>query len=319
MRAVFIHDQAILRDSHIDAESPSSTWHLMPATLEAVRMLGSSEALVFIYGSQDSGADRANEESGEADHGRALSVLVQQIEAGGGRVDGLILCPHHGDSACRCWGEFPSLLWLPALQFDLPLDQCYVVGDRERDVITARAAGAWPVIVLGGRSIGEVFGNRPECKGSPIAPDLTTAVDYIGVEEDITRQLGHARQPALVLPAEEKLLEARDALPRLIITSDKAESLRTRVLNTRAKLRDTLRWLTFLALGALGVSLGIAYLLTHLYRVAPFPRFVYYLTLQFIPRALRGALFIAFGIGVVILAVRSFLRSTNVWLRPPLG
>jgi len=88
--------------------------------------------------------------------------------------------------------------------------------------------------------------------------------------------------------------------------------MQTRLRKARVQLRDLTRWLTFFVLGALGLSLGIAYILTHLYREAPFPDFVYYVSLQFIPRLLRGALFIAWGIGVIVLAVRSFYRSANL-------
>jgi tellurite resistance protein TehA-like permease len=56
------------------------------------------------------------------------------------------------------------------------------------------------------------------------------------------------------------------------------------------------------------LSLGIAYLLTHLYRVQPFPEFVYYLTLQFIPRPVRAALFILTGVGAVAVSLRAFLN-----------
>ena len=62
----------------------------------------------------------------------------------------------------------------------------------------------------------------------------------------------------------------------------------------------------------MGLSLGIAYLLTHLYRMQRFPAYIYYITLQFIPRPLRGALFILWGAGVLFLAVRSFARSANM-------
>ena len=79
-------------------------------------------------------------------------------------------------------------------------------------------------------------------------------------------------------------------------------------------MRDIGRWLTFLVLGAVGFSLGIAYMLTHLYRIQPFPEFVYYVTLQFIPRPLRGALFIAWGGGALVLALRSFRRSAGLEL-----
>ena len=61
------------------------------------------------------------------------------------------------------------------------------------------------------------------------------------------------------------------------------------------------RWLILLLMGITFVSLGIAYLMTQIYRTQPFPEYVGTLTLQFIGRTERGLLFI--GIGVVISAV----------------
>lgn len=63
------------------------------------------------------------------------------------------------------------------------------------------------------------------------------------------------------------------------------------------------RWLVALVLGITILSLGAAYVLVELYREQPFPDFVYYITLQFLPRALRAILFVAFGGGVVALSL----------------
>lgn len=315
MKAVFIHERVILRDSHIDPHSPVETWQLMPATQEAIRMLGRDGALVFVYTSRADGEAGTSARLDEEGHDHALDALVRQVEAGGGRVDGIITCPHATSASCRCWGDSPAVFLVPAFQFGFKLDECYVLAESQRDVMTAYAAGALPILVLCGRTVGQVLGNGPERKDYPIATDLTTAVSYIAVEEEIAQELGHPRQAAPATPAEDILFGEPAALPYLAITSAQAESIRARALKTRAQLRDTIRWLTFFVLGGVGVSLGIAYLLTHLYRVTPFPAFVGTLTLQFIPRPLRGALFIAIGVGVVALAVRSFVRSTKVWWR----
>ncbi len=63
------------------------------------------------------------------------------------------------------------------------------------------------------------------------------------------------------------------------------------------------RWLVVLLAGITILSLGAAYLLVEMYREQPFPDFVYYLTLQFLPRAVRAILFGALGIGVVAFAL----------------
>lgn len=303
MKAVFVHRNCLLRDSRIDPSSPPSSWRLTPATVEAVRLLADGNRLVFMYGHRPASPD------GSAEDG--LEALVRQVEAGGGRIDGLLLCPHGEDAPCRCWGEVPGIFWLAATQFNLQLAECYALGDAQRDVAAACAAGIRPLMVLCQRTIGEVLGNLPNRKDFPIAIDLTQAVNYIGVEEDISRQLGRPRSVGLPVPPEEALPASPDALPVISVTSAVGQGQRARVARSHAQLRDIARWLTFFVLGAVGLSLGIAYLLTHMYRMQPFPDYVYWITLQFIPRALRGIIFVAWGIGVILLALRSLYRSTT--------
>ena len=59
------------------------------------------------------------------------------------------------------------------------------------------------------------------------------------------------------------------------------------------------RWLVVLLAGVTVLGLGIAYFAVELYRAQPFPDFVYYLTLQFLPRLVRAVLFGALGFGLV--------------------
>lgn len=69
------------------------------------------------------------------------------------------------------------------------------------------------------------------------------------------------------------------------------------------------RWLALLLVGITFVSLGIAYLMVQMYRNQPFPWFVGYLTLQFIDRPIRGAMFIVVGAVVSGLAILQLNRS----------
>ena len=313
MKGVFVHRDSVLRDSRLDPRSSPETWRLTPATLEAMRSLAAEDTLVFILGVSPA----ATSEQSEGGHDTlGLDMLVKQVEAAGGRIDGLISCEHGAQAACKCWGEYPGALWVAASQFSLRPNECYVLGDSVRDAVAAYAAGARPMIVLCARTIGEVLGNLPDHKDLPMAMDLTTAVRYIAVEEEITRQLGHTRNPATPIPSDEVLYADTTVLPTIKLTSPLAQSLQARLRRARVQLKDMARWLTFFVLGVVGLSLGIAYMLTHLYRVQPFPEFVYYITLQFIPRPLRGALFIIWGAGVILLAVRSFYRSANIAFWP---
>jgi uncharacterized cofD-like protein len=64
------------------------------------------------------------------------------------------------------------------------------------------------------------------------------------------------------------------------------------------------RWLGLLVLGVAVMGLGIAYLLREAYLTYTFPGAAYYLTLQFIPRYLRGLLF---------MALSGWLLLTSIW------
>jgi len=313
MKAIFVHKNCVLRDSHIAPESDPEGWRLTPATLEAVRALASDTTLVFFYDVAQEG--QPDDDSGHSHgDGHALQTLVRQVEAAGGRVDGLITCPHKDEGECACWGAQGGIFWAPAIEFDLHLNECYVLADSVADVTPAYAVGARPLMVLCERSIGAILGNLPDHKDFPVASNLTTAVSYIEVEEEIARQLGHARTPAHSAPPDEIAQAPVDTLPIIKATSSIAQSVQARLRKSRVQMRDLTRWLSFFVLGALGLSLGIAYLLTHLYRVQPFPQFVYFVTLQFISRPVRGALFILLGALVIWVALRSFYRSMRLGL-----
>ena len=64
------------------------------------------------------------------------------------------------------------------------------------------------------------------------------------------------------------------------------------------------RWVLLLLAGLVLLSLGSAYALVDLYRAVPLPGAVWFLTLQFLPRLVRAALFGALGAGLCGLALR---------------
>ena len=53
------------------------------------------------------------------------------------------------------------------------------------------------------------------------------------------------------------------------------------------------RWLLLLLVGVAIMGLGFGYFLREVYVTYTFPGLVYYVTLQFIPRYVRGALFVS--------------------------
>jgi phosphomannomutase/phosphoglucomutase len=64
------------------------------------------------------------------------------------------------------------------------------------------------------------------------------------------------------------------------------------------------RWVLTLLIGVICLGLGVVYLLVEFYRNVSLPAWVYYLTLQFIPQWQRGALFLAVGLALFVVAAR---------------
>ena len=55
------------------------------------------------------------------------------------------------------------------------------------------------------------------------------------------------------------------------------------------------RWLALVLIGVAIMGLGFGYILREVYATYTFPDWVYYVTLQFLPRLVRAALFIVRG------------------------
>jgi uncharacterized cofD-like protein len=70
------------------------------------------------------------------------------------------------------------------------------------------------------------------------------------------------------------------------------------------------RWLVLLMVGMILISLGIGYALRNFYSSGVrFPGITYYLTLQFVDRYVRAALFGALGVGIILYALYKLTQS----------
>jgi lipopolysaccharide heptosyltransferase II len=65
--------------------------------------------------------------------------------------DGFYYCPHHPDDHCSCRKPEPGLLVRARNDFGIDLKRSFVVGDKEADILLAKAVGATSVHVATGR------------------------------------------------------------------------------------------------------------------------------------------------------------------------
>src|SRR5690242_1902719 len=105
-------------------------------------------------------------------------ALQRAAAQAGGRIDAFFFCPHAAEAACQCRKPEPGMLVEVARRFNVGLEETYMVGDAQRDVQAAAAAGAKPVLVLTGKGRKTYAdGNLPE--GTQVFPDLAAFAEYL--------------------------------------------------------------------------------------------------------------------------------------------
>jgi heptosyltransferase-2 len=65
--------------------------------------------------------------------------------------DGFYYCPHHPDEHCSCRKPEPGLLLRARNDFGIDLKRSFVVGDKESDMLLAKAVGAGAIHVATGK------------------------------------------------------------------------------------------------------------------------------------------------------------------------
>ena len=86
--------------------------------------------------------------------------------------DDFYYCPHHPDEHCPCRKPEPGMLLNARSEHRIDLKRSYVIGDKELDMLLARAVGAKGVLVQTGEA-------KESADADYIAKDLAGVVDFI--------------------------------------------------------------------------------------------------------------------------------------------
>jgi len=113
-------------------------------------------------------------------------VIQEALAKDQAHLDALYYCPHHPEGrdiyrcSCQCRKPAPGMLLQAAQDMGLDLSRSYLVGDTEKDMATAQAAGAKGVLVQTGygqrTAAGIVLRDGGPCH---VADDLLAAVAWI--------------------------------------------------------------------------------------------------------------------------------------------
>jgi len=175
MKLVILDRDGVINfDSDQFIKSPEE-WKPIPGSLAAIARLNQQGYRVVVATNQSGigrglfGMDMLN-----AIHDKMLKAAAQA----GARIDAVFFCPHTNADGCDCRKPKSGMLHEIATRYNTDLTGVPVVGDSLRDLQSASAAGAQPMLVMTGKGVKTATDPAlpPE---TLLFPDLAAAAAHI--------------------------------------------------------------------------------------------------------------------------------------------
>lgn len=105
------------------------------------------------------------------------SRLIDLLAAEGIALEGIHVCPHGPDDACRCRKPLPGLVEQASRDLGFDPREAIVIGDKACDVELGRAIGATSILVRTGEGARTERGGT--CHPDWVADDLLAAAEWV--------------------------------------------------------------------------------------------------------------------------------------------
>jgi len=166
-------DGVINHDSDDFIKSPEE-WQPIDGSLEAIALLNEHGYKVAVITNQ-SGVARGLFDNTmlEKIHAKMRQMAAEK----GGKIDAIYFCPHGPDDGCACRKPKPGLLESFAAEKNVSLSGMTVIGDSLRDIQSAQAVGAIPILVKTGKGQ-KTLTDNPDLN-IPVFENLYAAAKHI--------------------------------------------------------------------------------------------------------------------------------------------
>ncbi len=150
----------------------------LPQAVEAIKKLRANGFIILVVTNQ---AAIARGFFTEADLATAHKALLKKFADAGAPIDGVYYCPHLPDGdvpeyavECDCRKPKPGLLLRAADDHNVDLARSYAVGDGERDIQAAQAAGCRAAVLVEPSPQ-----DAAETAAEVVVPHVAAAADWI--------------------------------------------------------------------------------------------------------------------------------------------
>jgi D-glycero-D-manno-heptose 1,7-bisphosphate phosphatase len=171
------------RDGVINRNSPDyikrpEEFEFLPGSREALRRLTASGFDIIVITNQSAlGRGLMTREGLEDVHRR----MIASIEAAGGRILDIFICPHQPGDGCRCRKPEPGLALDARRRHRVDFSTAVMIGDSAADIECARRAGVGSTLLVRTGNGAAAAEELAACGCQPdfIADDLSQAAGWI--------------------------------------------------------------------------------------------------------------------------------------------
>ena len=150
-------------------------WKPIPGSLEAIARL-TREGWRVVVATNQSGLSRGLFEMATLN---AIHAKMHKAAMGaGGRIEAVFYCSHSAEMDCACRKPKAGMYLEISTRYASDLKEVPVIGDSMRDVLSAVAVGAKPVLVKTGKGIKTLaVGGLPP--NTPVFENLAEAINHL--------------------------------------------------------------------------------------------------------------------------------------------
>lgn len=139
-QALFLDRDGIINHDPGDYTKSVGEFHILPQAIALLQWATSLGIPVIVITNQ-AGIDKGL--YAESDLDAMHQALFAAGQSASFHIDAILFCPHHPEYSGRCFCRKPGhLLFQKALsKYGLTASKCLMIGDKERDIEAAKAAG----------------------------------------------------------------------------------------------------------------------------------------------------------------------------------
>jgi len=153
-KAIFLDRDGVLNKDRSDYVKNIHELEIFPNIGKYIKLINDEEFLVIVISNQ-SAIGRKLTTKNEVE--RIHDSLQEYLKKWSAKIDAFYYCPHHPQDNCECRKPKPGLLIRAANDFNIDLQNSWMLGDHDRDVQSGLNAGCKSIKITSENSFEKIL------------------------------------------------------------------------------------------------------------------------------------------------------------------